>query len=176
MTRIIVDLFILLAVCIIGSVFYWHVCWPVILKRIRFHLFEVRDNVRAIAAERGLANDFAFKQIERFICRTIAIAPFINLRSFAWFVAHKGKNIDTSDYDRFSREAPAELKGMRDVTVRCAISVMMLNSPWEVFLFLFLLPILWSFGRLSHLRIYQGTEEFVDDIELESPHGANAAC
>jgi len=176
MNKIIADLILLFGVCLFACVFYWQVCYPVILKSIRFHLFEMRDYARSIAAERGLANDYVFMEIERFICKTIAIAPSINLMSFIWFVSHKGKSADNAEYERFSKEAPQEFIGIRDVTARCAISTMMLNSPWEVFLSVVLVPILWGFGKISHLRTYQATEEFVDNIEFEATNRAPSAC
>jgi len=166
MNRIIADLVLLFLSCIICSVFYWQIFYPVILKRIRFHLFEMRDEARTIAAERGLADDFVFQDIEHFICKTIAIAPSINLMSFIWFATHQVKRLDNKEYDQFSNEAPEEFVKMREATSRDAVFIMMLNSPWEILFVLVPAPVLWAFGKISRLGIYREAEDFVENIQV----------
>jgi len=176
MTKIVADLILLFGGCIIASIFYWQIFYPLILKRIRFHLFEMRDQARSIAAERSMGNDFVFKEIERFVCNTIAIAPRINILSFLWFVSKRRNETDVTDYERFSKEAPEEFIRIREATARDAVAVMMINSPWEIFMVLFPLPLLWAAGKISRLSVYRKVEGFVENFQVETPTGLRAAC
>src|SRR5664279_3739872 len=88
---------VVFACCVIFSIFYWHVFHFIILKRIRFQLFEMRDEVRRIAAESNLGGDKHFKQLERFICKTIAYSPRISLSSFVLFSISHQKEMLSDD-------------------------------------------------------------------------------
>jgi hypothetical protein len=163
--------------CVVFSVFYWHIVHPVILKRIRFHLFEMRDEVRAIAAERSLGTSFVYRDLERFICRTIEHVPQISLMSFIWFASRHAKHMDRTEYeDQFSREAPAEFIKIREATARDALVILMLNSPWEVILMSVPAPILWVEGKLSRLSVYRDARDFVATIEPDSALRIRTAC
>jgi len=158
-------LILLFLLCVVFSLLYWQIFYPVILKHIRFNLFEMRDQVRSLAAEHSWANTTSYQEVERFICKTICYVPNINLMSFLYFIALRKKRIGEKNItEQLEREMPPELIAIRDATARNAVVMMLLNSPWEVILSLLPAPIFWALGKLSRVRIYRRAEDFVDNI------------
>jgi hypothetical protein len=163
---------VIFACCTIFSVFYWQVFHFIILKRVRFGLFELRDEARRIAAERDLGHTESFKHLERFICKTISISPSISMVSFVLFSTIYRREMTAAadaakEIKRFQDEAPRELLSIKESTSKYALIIMALNSPWMVCFSSILVIALVALGKLTRVGLYQDTQEFVENIELE---------
>jgi hypothetical protein len=176
MNETIANLILFFGGCVLLSVFYWEVFHVVVLRGLRFRLFALRDETRRVAAERGLANSYLYKDLEKFICKTICFGPHISLISLIWFLERHHPEPNEEEQKRFEKEAPAEFKSIRDATAKSAITLMMINSPWVILALSIFIPIMWALGKLSKARIYGGTERFVDTLEEEAPGAAPLPC
>jgi hypothetical protein len=164
---------VIFAACTIFSVFYWQVFHFVILKRIRFQLFELRDEARRIAAERGIGDCESFKHLEKFICKTILFSPRISFTSFI-FVSSFYRNemaadvASTKEIEKFEKEAPSEFISLKQSTAKFSLVIMALNSPWMIFIAFVIALVLVALGKLTRLGLYRDAEKFVENIEQES--------
>ncbi|HUZ06566.1 MAG TPA: hypothetical protein VMV89_03675 [Candidatus Paceibacterota bacterium] len=163
---------VVFASCTLLSVFYWQVFHFVILKRIRFQLFELRDEARRIAAKRGLGESDSFKHIERFICKSISFAPNISLTSFLMFSAFYRKQLSADDAirrenNKFEVEAPNELVSIKQSTAKFSILIMAFNSPCIVLFAFFLALVMVALGKISRIGLYRDAEKFVENIQPE---------
>ena len=68
---------------------------------------------------------------------------------------------------RFQDEAPRELLSIKESTSKYALIIMALNSPWMVCFSSILVIALVALGKLTRVGLYQDTQEFVENIELE---------
>jgi hypothetical protein len=166
---------VVFASCVIFSIFYWHVFHFVLLKRIRFQLFELRDEVRRIAAESNLGGNEHFRQLERFICKTIAYSPRISLPSFVLFSVFHQKEIVSDDATiqelrKFEVEAPSSFILIRNSTAKFSLIIMALNSPWMVVFSSMFTVALLALGKISRMSLFQAAEKFVENIE-SNPDG-----
>jgi hypothetical protein len=176
MSEFIANLVLLFLCCLAFSIFYWQIFRPVIMSRIRFHLFEMRDMARRIAFERGLANTYFYQGLEKFICKTICYVPDISFVSFVWFMIRHSKYISHDEYEQFEKNAPPEFISMRDGTARDAIFIMLLNSPWEVILSFISYPVFWALGKISRAILYRRAETFVDNIAPDDSIILGVSC
>ncbi len=166
-------LMIVFATCTLFSLLYWQICRFVMLKRVRFQLFEMRDESRRIALERGLGDNEHFKQVERFICKTIAYSESISFTSFLLFAVFKHKEMmeDTAfvkEMARFENEAPRELISIKESTAKLSLIVMAFNSPWMIMFGSAVAIVLVALGKISRLGVYRKAEDFVENIGSQS--------
>jgi hypothetical protein len=129
-----------------------------------------------LAYEHDLAGHFTYRDLERFICKTICFVPQINLTSFFWFILNHTHRISNADGMRFDQEALPEFIRMRDATARDALIIMVLNSPWEIILSSGVMFVLWILGKLSRILIYRRAETFVESLAPDSAVRIPAAC
>lgn len=162
-------LVLLFASCILCSVTYWQLVYPVILRRVRFHLFEIRDDLRGLACKGQVTQSAQYVELEGFICKTIQFMPGINLGSFVWFAVKTRK--ERSDYQPI-KDGNEQLSHIRNLTARDALLIMGLNSPWTITLAGTVIVLLSGLGAISRLKIYKDTEDFVESLPLQS--GAEA--
>ncbi len=166
-------LIIALAVSALFSLLYWQVCQFIILKRVRFQLFAMRDEARRIALERGLGANEHFHQLERFICKTITYSQSISFTSFVLFAVfnHKEMISDTvhaKEMERFANEAPKEFVSIKESTAKLSLIIMALNSPWMIVFASGAAIVLVALGKISRLGMYVKAEKFVENIEMQS--------
>ena len=147
--------------CVFGAAFYWNIAYPVLSKIVRYRLFMLRDAARKLASEHKLGQSGGFNRLDDFIATTVLIAPFIGLPSFAWHAAtHQHREADPIGISGM----PKEFSEIRDETSRCAIIMMMLNSPLTVLVAAVPVPILWAVGKISSSGLYRGAEGFVENV------------
>ena len=157
-------LIILFLSCCLVSIFYWHVIQPVLLRVIRFRLFEKRDQLRRLAIEsKEDHTSFAYRGVESLICKTLAVIPAVSFISFIWFAV---RNVDKKDenVERLRKEASPLLLEIAEKTVSDALFIMALNSPIMILFAAFIALCLWVVGCINKLAIYQKTEDFIDDL------------
>jgi hypothetical protein len=157
---------VVFACCVIFSILYWRIFNLVILKQIRYQLFALRDETRRIAIEKGLSRAESFRQLERFICKTIAFSPCISLTSFVLFVTKFNKLISNKD-NSLDEETPAEFIQIKDAAAKFSLVIMAFNSPWMLFIVSFLTPVLLAFGKLTRTGLYRRAEQFVEKTTPE---------
>jgi hypothetical protein len=156
---------LLFAACILCSVTYWQLVYPVILRRVRFHLFEMRDELRGLACNGQVNQSAQYVELEAFICKTIQLMPGINLGSFVWFAVKSRK--ERSECHPITDEGN-EVSQIRNMTARDALLIMGLNSPWTITLAGTAIVLLSGLGAISRLKIYKDTEDFVESFALQS--------
>src|SRR4051794_22336998 len=106
-TAVILTLF--LTSCIL-SVFYWHVARETLDAFLRFRLFARRDKLRRLALdEEEQHSSYTYREVEDFICKTIAVVPSISLASFIIFMLRHPHVEESEETARFRREASPEL-------------------------------------------------------------------
>jgi hypothetical protein len=163
----------LFACSVLFSVFYWQVFNFVIIKTIRFQLFALRDQARQLAVEKGIGNSEHFKNVERYICKTIRFTPSISLTSFlVFFGAHRKTLAEgeqtKKEMEAFVKEAPKELVNIRNATSKFSLLIMVFNSPWMIFFAIVLGLVLSALGKISRIGIYRDTEKFVETLSPDS--------
>jgi len=171
---------VVFACCTLGSVLYWQVFHFVVTKRLRFQLFALRDAARRIAIERDLGVDPHFKELERFICKTIAISPSISLTSFLVYCMFYDKKLAKTEVKRqtlaeikkFEDEAPAEFVGIRNETAKFSIFIMCFNAPLAMVFGAVGGLVMAAFGKLNRLGLYRSAEKFVEEV---APNKAGAS-
>lgn len=153
--------------CVLVSFFYWQIVRVMGVRALRFRLFSRRDKLRRLALD-GAENhhEFAYQELESFICKTISAVPSISLASFLLFV-FRHREIESKEMDRFRNEASLELEELLKETVKDAIYLMALNSPILVFLATIGGLVLWMGGHLNKLLLH--AERFVDELPDERP-------
>ncbi len=157
-----------LLTCCVLSVFYWHIVRETAVIAIRFRLFARRDLLRRLALDRKEDHrSFAYRELEEFICKTIAVVPSISLASLIVSML-RNRNPSSEDLDRFRNEASEELSELLHLTVKDAFSIMALNSPILVTVGAFIALLLWIIGRFNKMFLYRQTEHFVDELPTES--------
>ncbi len=150
-------------ICVLFSLFYWHVFYAITVRSLRYELFAIRDEVRRLAVERRMVESSSFRKLESLINDTIRLGPHISLLSFGLFIAQKPP-IDREEINRFNDEAPKEFRKLRDKTAKTLLVTMMLNSPWAVCFGSLLFLVLWARGKISRFLLYRGAETFVEAI------------
>ncbi len=164
MNEITAWLVLLFLTCLFLSVFYWWVMQRVLIKRLLYRLFARRDELRRLAITRKEDHTcFSYKGVEGFICKTIAIVPFISLASFIQFVM-RTRNQESSYAEQMHKEASPDLKILLDKTVRDALIIMSLNSPILFFGVFALSLLLWIVGRFNKMFVLEQAESFVDEF------------
>jgi hypothetical protein len=135
----------------------------------------MRDQIRRTAVESNLGGDKNFKQLERFICKTIEYAPRISLTSFVLFsVSHQKEMVPdeaaVEETRKFEAEAPPSFILIKNATSKFSLVIMALNSPWMVVFSSLLAVMLLALGKISRMGLYRGAEKFVENIE-SNPSG-----
>jgi hypothetical protein len=147
------------------NIFYWHIAHKTILRALRFRLFARRDELRRMAIDGAEDHSsFAYREVEGFICKTIAVVPSISLASLLISMIRNPKPTPSENMERFRREASGELSELLDRTVKDAIYTMALNSPILVIVAAVGVLALWVFGRFNKMLFYQQAEEFVSEL------------
>jgi len=159
-------IFIMVAVI---SFFYWEVFHRICVRALRFRLFALRDDLRRMAGEKGLGPTKEFRGLEHLICVIISHIPNISFLSFLLFKSPPISERDREDLDKFEHDAPSEFLDMRSEACKCAIMIMMLNSPWIVAVSSFAVLPLWALGKISGPKICRKTEVFIGDLP-QTPH------
>jgi hypothetical protein len=150
--------------CCVVSVFYWHVVHETVIKGIRFRLFARRDKLRRLALnEKEDNSSFAYRKLEEFICKTIAIVPSISLASLIVSMI-KNPNPSSEDIDRFRKEASPEVSELMNMTVKDALYIMALNSPILVTFGTIVALLLWTVSRFNKMLVYRQAEHLVDEL------------
>lgn len=154
--------------CCVISIFYWHVFRETVITGIRFRLFARRDNLRRLALDTTEDNSsFAYRELEEFICKTIAVVPSISLASLIVSMV-RNPNPSSEDVDRFRKEASPELGELMNMTVKDALYIMALNSPILVTFGAIVALLLWTVGRFNKMLVYRQAEHFVDELPSEA--------
>jgi hypothetical protein len=161
-TATLIEVFVIL--CII-NLFYWHVVHKTLLRALRFRLFARRDELRWMAIDgREDHSSFAYREVEEFICKTIAVVPSISLASLAFSMIRDPNRKPSENLERFRREASSQLTKLSELTVRDAMYTMALNSPILVIVAVFVVLALWVIGRFNKMLFYQQAEQFVSEL------------
>src|SRR5438132_256586 len=96
-------------ICCVISVFYWSVVRETVITGMRFRLFAKRDRLRRLAIDRKVNHSsFAYRELEEFICKTIAVVPSVSLASLILSMI-KNPNASSESLDKFLNEASGEL-------------------------------------------------------------------
>jgi hypothetical protein len=158
---------VFLACCVV-SLFYWHVIRETLIIGMRLRLFARRDRLRRLAIDgKEDHSSFAYREVEGFICKTIAIVPSISLASFILFM-FRNPNLKWEAEDRFHEEASSELEKLQSSTVKDALYTMMMNSPILVAVAAFVILLLWVAGRFKKMLVYRQVEQFVEELPNET--------
>lgn len=165
-TAAIIEVFL---ICCVISVFYWYVVRETVITGIRFRLFAKRDRLRRLAVD-GKENhsSFAYRELEAFICKTIAVVPSMSLASLILSMI-RNPNASSEDLDKFRNEASEELTELMHSSVKDAIYIMVLNSPLLVTVGAFIALLLWIIGRFNKMFLYRQTAHFVDELPSTEP-------
>jgi len=153
--------------CILLSVLYWQIVYPVIIRRLRFQLFEIRDSLRLIGSDTGVGRSKAYIELEGFVCTTIRVVPAISIISFLWFCFANNDRLKNEMTPKREGE-PTGFEYIRTSTARVALLMMALNSPWMVFLSGSCAFMCFALGRITRLQLYRDTEIFVERIPHDS--------
>ncbi len=170
MNEITAWIILLFLTCLFLSVFYWQVMQKVLSKRLLYRLFAYRDELRHLAiTRRENPAGFSYNGVEEFICKTIAIVPFISLVSFTRFVL-RTRNAESSYVERMRKETSPDLKILLDKTVRDAFIIMCLNSPIVSCGASAPSVLLWIAGRFNRVFVLGQAESFVDGFPPDKNH------
>jgi len=162
LTAILIEVFVTL--CVI-NIFYWHIVHKTLVRALRFRLFARRDELRRMAIHGAEDHSsFAYREVEEFICKTIAVVPSISLASLLVSMIKNPKPTTSENLERFRREASGELTELLNRTVKDAIYTMPLNSPILVIIAGVVELALWVIGRFNKMLVYQQAEEFVNEL------------
>jgi uncharacterized membrane protein len=154
--------------CLVVSFFYWHVVRETLIIGIRFRLFARRDALRRLAVDgKEDSTAFAYCELEKFICKTIAVVPSISLASLVVSMI-RDRNPISEDVERFRREASPRLVELLNKTVKDALYTMMLNSPILVTFGSLFALLLWIVGCFKKMLVYRQVEHLVDDLPSET--------
>ncbi len=165
-----VHLIVTFFACCIVSSFYWHVVHPVLITSVRFRLFARRDELRRLAIDRKEDYEsYSYREVEGFICKTVAVVPSISLLSFVWFMIRNQSCGHEHNADRFRREASRELVRMMHKTAGDGMWIMTSNSPILVIVAGFVALMMWVAGKFNRFILYREAENFIDDLPNDTP-------
>ena len=112
-------------------IFYRLAVRPVLLDRIRFKIFRLRDDLRDMAICGDIKPTlFAYTHLERSLCRLVVIVPALNMYQFTQFVLWQKYLPERSSRDmRFEEVAPQRLREISNKAVATLFGVILVNSP-----------------------------------------------
>jgi len=112
-------------------IFYRLAVRPVLLDRIRFKIFRLRDDLRDMAIDGSVKPTlFAYTHLERSLCRLIVIVPALNMYHFTQFVLWQKYLPEPSSREmRFEEVAPPQLRKISNEAVGTLFGAILVNSP-----------------------------------------------
>jgi hypothetical protein len=112
-------------------VFYRFAVRPVLLDRIRFKIFRLRDDLRDMAICGDIKPTlFAYTHLERSLCRLVVIVPALNMYQFTQFMLWQKYLPERSARDmRFEEVAPPRLREISNKAVATLFGAILVNSP-----------------------------------------------
>jgi hypothetical protein len=158
-----------ISVCF-ASILYWHVLHPVVLKAIQFRLFARRDQLRRLAIENVEdPNSLAYREVEEFICKSIAVVPAFSLASFLWFIFcdKESKEEESERVQRLHRirqEGSKKVLELLDRSIGDSLIMMFINSPIVAICVWLVVWVLWVIDKINRFTIYRRVEDFVDTL------------
>jgi hypothetical protein len=125
---------ILLAILLTAGtffVFYRLALRPILLDRIRFKIFKLRDDLRDMAIRGDIKPTlFAYKHLERSLCKLITLVPALNMYQFTQFVLWQKFLPEPSSREmRFEEVALPKLREIDNEAVLSMFWVILVNSP-----------------------------------------------
>ncbi len=152
-------------VSVLFSLFYWRVIQRAIMLKMRFNLFQIRDDLRRLAIDgKEDKNSFCYKYIEFFICKTIAFGPSLGLASLSWFCWTNRNQPTNENAARFEKEASEHLAQIKNRVMSEVIKMMVVNSPLFDFLASVCATLCWILGKINKAIIYKNAEIYLDDF------------
>jgi len=158
--------------CILISIFYWKVFYPVVLKALQFRLFARRDKLRSLLIHNdgAAASTFAYQHLEAFICKCVSVVPVLNLLTFIAYAVKHHNDAPHPNAARFKAESNPALRALNQETIRDSLLIMVLNSPIMFILIGGLGFLLWAFGKLY--KVYSRAESLVTSVPDTAPQMA----
>lgn len=140
------------AACIL-SAFYWGVVQPVLIRFVKFKLFARRDELRRMAIDGVVDSDDPFyREAERLICATIAIAPGLGALEMARYFLQTPP--PSESLLRFRQSAPTSLQSLATDSTMDGFTMTLINSPLVAMLLMTVISMLVLFASWNSRKHY----------------------
>lgn len=151
--------------CLLFSLTYWFIVQPVLMQKLRFNLFQIRDRLRELVIDEVVEIDNpAYKYAESYTCSLIALGPVTSLAAFAKFMILSRSQEKRDGEFTFSEDDPERIVNALNGATAQFVKMMFLNSPFLAFSLTLIAVALWIRGIINRDAIFKNCERYATSL------------
>jgi hypothetical protein len=139
-------LFALFLALVLAQLVYWHLARPVILLKLRYKMFEIRDRLRLMAIHQEIGSKQpAYRILEEFCNLSLCTMEYVGLTVIMSAPKDQVSNLRVEKNLEIIRDAEPRLREIFDEIGTVNVGIIICNSPgWFPWIIVSILGSYWS--------------------------------